>query len=42
MELLETCASRLRLASAKDIEDAFPCSPIQEEILLSQAKSPGS
>lgn len=42
MELLETCASRLRLTHTKDIEDAFPCSPIQEGILISQAKSPGS
>lgn len=32
----------LALPSLDDIEDAYPCSPMQQGILLSQIKSPGS
>ncbi|KAH8892344.1 non-ribosomal peptide synthetase [Thozetella sp. PMI_491] len=35
-----TLSQRGLVAHTKDIEDIFPCSPVQEGILISQAKSP--
>ena len=40
--LISRCTALFRLKDSHDIEDIFPCSPMQEGILLSQAKSPAS
>ncbi|KAK2616710.1 hypothetical protein QQS21_000322 [Conoideocrella luteorostrata] len=40
-QLINDCVSNLRLDETNvSIEDIFPCSPMQEGILISQAKSP--
>ena len=38
--LISRCIARFRLKDRQDIEDIFPCSAMQEEILLIQAKFP--
>ncbi|KAL4967242.1 uncharacterized protein BDV14DRAFT_198344 [Aspergillus stella-maris] len=36
---IEDCVSRLDLRASHDVEDIFPCSPMQEGILISQARA---
>ncbi|KAG9258477.1 uncharacterized protein F5Z01DRAFT_689818 [Emericellopsis atlantica] len=40
IELIKSRLSQVGVASLEDVEDAYPCSPVQEGILITQLKNP--
>lgn len=41
-KMMKSCLSQLDVQRLDDIEEIYPCSPMQEGILLAEAKAPGS